>query len=38
MGENKKKQTPCRKLERLAYEQMKEVNDGDSKIIRLLFL
>lgn len=25
-------------LERLAYEQMKEVNDGDSKIIRLLFL
>ena len=25
-------------LKRLAYEQMKEVNDGDSKIIRLLFL
>lgn len=24
-------------LERLAYEQMKEINDGDSKIIRLLF-
>ena len=42
------RQCPCLKgimntnvtpeLERLAYEQMKEVNDGDSKIIRLLFL